>query len=207
VTFTSGLKTNVLAAGKLLGSGARDVSGPTAAPVNFDPNLSAAALADLQRSGWLPKVALTPQELINARTLLAVGDWNGSITSLTPKALSSGKFSYERANFAQVVAGAGNCTTFVPTVTNPPLQLWLRMPPGEPAASVEVKVPAPPAGTTEYLAAVLAPPGGPSSSVAAQLAVPANGAGYLSDNDPEAQLVISWTAGTPLTLCGLTRAS
>jgi hypothetical protein len=207
VTFTSGLKTNVLAAGKLLGSGVRDVSGPTAAPVNFDPNLSASALADLQRSGWLPKAALTPQELINARTLLAVGDWNGSITSLTPEALFSGKFSYERANFARVVAGAGNCTTYLPTVTNPPLQLWLRMPPGENAASVEVNVPAPPPGTAQYLAAVLAPPGGPSSSVAAQLAVPANGAGYLSDNDPGAQLVITWTAGTPVTLCGLARAS
>jgi hypothetical protein len=68
---------------------------------------------------------------------------------------------------------------------------------------VKVSVPTPPPGTAQYLAAVLAPPGGPSSSVPAQLAVPANGTGYLSDNDPGAQLVISWTRGTPLTLCGL----
>jgi hypothetical protein len=207
VTFTSELKTNVLAAGQLLGSGVKDVSGPGAAPINFDPNLSASALRDLRRSGWLPQAALTPQELVNARTLLAVGDWNGSVTSLTSKALFSGRFSYEKANFAQVVSGAGNCTMFVPTVTNPPLQLWLRIPAGETAASVQVSVPTPPAGTPEYVAAVLAPPGGPSSSVAAQLAVPANGTGFLSDNDPGALLVISWTAGTPLTLCGLAGAA
>ncbi|MGD0809090.1 MAG: hypothetical protein ABSA91_05190, partial [Acidimicrobiales bacterium] len=160
VTFTSGLKTNVLAAGQLLGSGVQDVSGPGAAPINFDPNLSAFALGDLQRSGWLPHSALSPLELVNARTLLAVGDWNGSATSLTSKALFSGKFTYEKDNFGRVVAGAGNCTMFVPTVTNPPLQLWLRMAPGQKAASVEVSVPAPPAGTPEYLAAVLSPPGG-----------------------------------------------
>ncbi len=97
--------------------------------------------------------------------------------------------------------------TFVPTVTSPPFQVWLRIPSGETAASVQVTVPAPPLGTPEYVAAVLAPPGGPSSSVAAQLAVPANGTGYLSDNDPGAQLVISWTRGTPLTLCGLAGSS
>ena len=60
VTFTSGLKTSVLAAGKLLGSGVQDVSGPGAAPINFDPNLSASALGDLQRSGWLPRARAHP---------------------------------------------------------------------------------------------------------------------------------------------------
>jgi hypothetical protein len=207
VSFTSGLKTNVLAAGKLLASGAQDVSGPGAAPISFDPNLSASALADLQRSGWLPRAALSAQELVNARTLLAVGDWNGSATALTSRPLFRGDFSYEKAGFARARGGPGDCITFVPTVTSPPFQLWLRIPPGERAASVQVSVPTPPPGTTEYLAAVLAPPGGPSSSVAAELAVPANGAGYLSDNDPGAQLVITWTAGTPLTLCGLASAS
>jgi hypothetical protein len=96
---------------------------------------------------------------------------------------------------------------FLPTVTSPPFQIWLRVPPGETAASVQVSVPTPPAGAAEYVAAVLAPPGGPSSSVAVQLAVPANGTGYLSDNDPGAQLVISWTNGSPLTLCGLAATS
>jgi len=208
VTFTSGLKTNVLAAGELLGSGVQDVSGPSGAPISFDPNLSASALRDLQRAGWLPHAALTPLELVNARTLLAVGDWNGSATSLTPKALFAGKFSYEKDNFALVVAGAANCMTFVPTVANPAFQVWLRIPSGETAASVQVNVPTTPSsGTSPYIAAVLSPPGGPSSSVAAQLAVPPNGTGYLSDNDPGAQLVISWTGGTPLTLCGLAAAS
>jgi hypothetical protein len=95
----------------------------------------------------------------------------------------------------------------VPRVTSPPFQVWLSIPPGEQAASVEVSVPTPPAGAAEYVAAVLAPARGPSSSVAVQLAVPANGAGYLSDNDPGAQLVISWTNGSPLTLCGLAATS
>jgi len=207
VSFTSGLKTDVLAAGKLLGSGVQDVSGPGAAPINFDPNLSASALADLQRSGWLPRSALTPLELVNARTLLAVGDWNGSATSLTRQALFKGEYSYEKASFARALVGAGHCITFVPTVTSPPFQIWLRIPSGEPAASVQVTVPTPPLGRTEYVAAVLAPPGGPSSSVAAQLAVPASGTGFLSDNDPGALLVISWTAGTPVTLCGLAGAA
>jgi hypothetical protein len=207
VSFTSRLKTNVLAAGQLLASGAQDVSGPGAAPIYFDPNLSASALADLQRSGWLPHAALSAQELVNARTLLAVGDWNGSATSLTSRPLFKGDFSYKKASFARALGGAGDCVTFVPTVTSPPFQVWLRIPRGETAASVQVSVPAPPPGTTEYLAAVLAPPGGPSSSVAAEIAVPVNGAGYLSDNDPGAQLVISWTGGTPLTLCGLAAAS
>ena len=71
---------------------------------------------------------------------------------------------------------------------------------------MQVNVPTPPPGTTQYVAAVLAPPRGPSSSVAVELAVPANGTGYLSDNDPGAQLVISWTSGTPLRLCGLAGA-
>jgi len=207
VTFTSGLKTSVLAAGKLLGSGVQDVSGPGAAPINFDPNLSASALGDLQRSGWLPRAVLTPLELVNARTLLAVGDWNGSATSLTRQALFTGKFTYEKNSFARALAGAGNCITFVPTVTSPPFQVWLRIPSGATAASVQVNVPTPPPGTTEYVAAVLAPPGGPSSSVAVELAVPANGTGYLSDNDPGAQLVISLSSGTPLRLCGLAGAS
>lgn len=203
VSFTSGLETNVLAAGKLLGSGVHDVSGPSAAPINFDPNLSASALAALQRSGWLPRAAFSPLELVNARTLLAVGDWNGSATSLTSRPPFKGDFSYEKASFARALVGAGNCMTFVPTVISPPFQVWLGIPSGETAASVKVSVPTPPPGTAQYLAAVLAPPGGPSSSVPAQLAVPANGTGYLSDNDPGAQLVISWTRGTPLTLCGL----
>jgi hypothetical protein len=203
VTFTSGLKTQVLAVGKLLGSGVQDVSGPSAAPINFFPNLSAAALRELQHSGFLPRVDLSPLELVNARTLLAVGDWNGSITSLTSRPLSAGTFSYEKASFARALPGAGNCVTFVPRVVSPPFQVWLSIPAGEKAASVQLNVPTPPSGSTEYVAAVLAPANGPSSSVAVELAVPGNGTGYLSDNDPGAQLVISWSSGTPLELCGL----
>lgn len=206
VAFTSKLKTDVFAAGKLLGAGVQDVSGPGAAPINFFPNLSASALQHLQRSGLLPRVALTPLDLVNARTLLAVADWNGSVTALTSHALFAGDFAYEKAHFAHLAAGPGRCMTFAPTVASPPMQVWLRILPGKTAASVEVIAPPPPAGSTEYVAAVLAPPDGPSSSVAAELAVPGNGTGYLSDNDPGAQLVITWVAGDALTLCGLAAA-
>ena len=37
--------------------------------------------------------------------------------------------------------------------------------------------------------------------------MPHKGKGYLSDNDPEAELVITWNVGTPITLCGLSGPS
>jgi hypothetical protein len=206
VTFTSRLKTDMLAVGKLLGSGVRDVSGPGAAPINFFPNLSASSLLHLQRSGLLPRTSITPLELVNARTLLAIGSWNGSATSLTSQPLFTGHFVYEKASFALASREPGHCMVFVPKVISPPMQIWLRIAPGAQAASAQVTVPPATAGSTQYLAGVLVPKVAPSSSVAAELAVPANGTGYLSDNDPGAQLVITWVAGNPLTLCGITVA-
>jgi hypothetical protein len=56
---------------------------------------------------------------------------------------------------------------------------------------------------TEYLAAVLVRGRGPSSSVPVELVVPRSGNGYLSDNDADAKLVVTWTSGTTLKLCGV----
>ena len=63
------------------------------------------------------------------------------------------------------------------------------------------------AGTINYLAAVLVPPQGPTTSVPLELVVPHKGKGYLSDNAPQAELVITWNVGTPVTLCGLSGPS
>jgi hypothetical protein len=84
-----------------------------------------------------------------------------------------------------------------------PVQVWLRVAPGEGSASLWVGSPPAATGTVNYLAAVLVPPAGPTTSVPLELVVPHKGKGYLSDNDPQAELVITWNVGGPLTLCGL----
>ena len=203
VALTSLLKTDVFAAARLLGAGVQDVSGPGAAPIGAFPNLTAAGLAHLERSHELPAFALSAQDLVNARTLLAIGDWDGSATALTPRPLFAGRFEFVKSTYSTVHALPGHCLVFDPEAANPPIQVWLRMAPGEPSASVRAIVP-PAAGTSaNYLAGVLVPPTAPSSSVPVELTVPAKGMGYLDDNDPQAELVVMWNVGTPLTLCGL----
>jgi hypothetical protein len=53
------------------------------------------------------------------------------------------------------------------------------------------------------VAALLVPANGPAASTAVQLLIPPTGTGYLSDDDPGAELLLLWDVGTPLDLCGL----
>ena len=203
VTLTSGLKTDVFATAKLLGSGVQDVSGPGAAPIGALPNLTASSLARLARSHLLGNSALSAEDLVNARTLLAVGTWDGSATALTGRPLFPGRFTYVASAHATVRALPGHCLAFDPDALGTPVQVWLRMASGEQSASVRVIVPPAAGASVNYLAGVLVPPVPPTSSVPAELAVPGQGTGYLDDNDAGARLVAMWNVGTPLTLCGL----
>ncbi len=202
VALTSELKTEVLATGRLLVAGDKDVAGQSAAPVQYFPNLSASALASLQHSHLLPPAPLTPLDLVNARTLLAVGDWNGVSMSLSPKPLVVGHFAFMKAEHAVVARAADGCLVFSPQTVAAAVQVWLRVPRGESSASVLVEAAPAPAGTTDYVAAVLVPPHGPSSSQPVELVVPHDGAGYASDNDAQATLVLLWDGGTAVTFCG-----
>ncbi len=202
VALTSASKVQVVATGRLLGEGVPFVSGPGAPPIAVLPNLTAGPLARLARSHLLPDVPVSAFELINARTALAVGTWNGSVTALTRHPLSRGRFVYQRSTFATVSSPAGGCLALVPTGRGP-VQIWLRLAPGDKTASLRVISPEADTGTVNYLAAVLVPRQGPTTSVPLELVVPHKGKGYLSDNDPGAELVITWNVGTPITLCGL----
>ena len=66
------LKADVAGTAQLLAAGVRDVAGPGAEPISHEPNLDASGLAGLARSGLLPHETLSPAQLVNARTLLAV---------------------------------------------------------------------------------------------------------------------------------------
>ncbi len=201
--LTAQLKTEVLATGRLLAAGDKDVTGPGAAPITYFPNLSAATLAGLERSHLLPGAALTAVDLVNARTLLAVGDWNGVNTELSPQPLAAGQFSYIRAEHANTARLPHNCVSFSPQTIASAMQVWLRVRPGDSSASVLVEAPPAHAASTNYLAAVLVPAHGPSSSTPVELVVPPDGTGYLTDNDAQADLVLLWDEGTALELCGI----
>ena len=131
-----------------------------------------------------------------------MGTWNGSVTALTRHPLFRGRFAYEKSTFSTASSQPGGCLTLAPQSTNP-VQVWLRLPAGERSASLRVISPPAATGTVNYLAAVLVPPSGPTTSVPLELVVPHKGKGYLSDNDPQAVLVITWNVGTPISLCGL----
>ena len=128
------------------------------------------------------------------------------MTALTRHPLSTGRFRYEKSTFSAPSSQPGGCLGLTPVSTNP-VQIWLRLAPGEGSASLRVISPPAATGTVNYLAAVLVPPRGPTTSVPLELVVPHKGKGYLSDNDPQAELVITWNEGTPLTLCGLSAPS
>jgi hypothetical protein len=206
VALTSASKVQVVATGRLLGDGVQFVSGPDAPPIGVLPNLAAGPLARLARSHLLPDIPVSAFELINARTALAVGTWNGSVTALTRHPVSVGRFVYQKSTFSAVSSQPGGCLALTPNSTSP-VQIWLRLAPGDNAASLLVVSPEAAAGTINYLAAVLVPPQGPTTSVPLELVVPHKGKGYLSDNDPQAELVITWNVGTPVTLCGLSGPS
>jgi hypothetical protein len=203
VTLTTGLKTEVFATAKLLGNGVQDVSGPGAAPIGAFPNLTASSLARLERSHLLGDLPLSAQDLVNARTMLAIGTWDGSATTLTGRPLFTGRFDYVTSAHSMVQALPGHCLAFDPDDVGAPVQVWLKIPAGEQSASVRVVVPPATGAPANYLAGVLVPPVPPTTSVPAELAVPGKGTGYLDDNDAGAQLVAMWNVGTPLTLCGL----
>jgi hypothetical protein len=192
------LKADVAGTAQLLASGVRDVAGPGAEPIMHEPNLDASGLAGLARSGLLPHEALSPAQLVNARTLLAV--------SLSSHPLSSGRFKFLGTSYAVPSRRADGCMVFSPQTVSPPVQVWLGLLPGEASASVHVST-APSAGAVaHYLAGVIVPASGPATTDPAELAVPPRGSAYVNYNDPGARLALLWNAGAPLTFCGLAPA-
>ncbi len=201
LAVTTKLKAQLVATAHLLTSGVRDVSGPQASPIGLFPDLSAGSIQRLERSGQLPIMAVPPVDIVNARATLAVGTWNGSKTTLSADALFPGQFEFVKAVRAVTSVQADGCMSFSPKSISPAMQVWLRIPPRERSASLKVTAPPASPGVTNYLAAVLAPAYGPASTTPVELAVPDGGVGYLSDNDPGADLVLLWDVGAPLTLC------
>jgi hypothetical protein len=179
------------------------VSGLGASPISLYPDLSVASIEHLHRSGLLPRTAPTPADLVNARGLLALGTWNGSKTALSTAALFAGRFGFVRAVDAATSVPADGCLDFGPETISPPMQVWLRVPPGQNSASVRLSAAPASPGVANYVAALLVPPTGPASTNPVQLVVPASGTGYLSDNEPRSEVVVLWDVGTPLELCGL----
>jgi len=200
--LTSGLKTELAATGELLAAGVHDVSGPQAAPVPYDPNLSAADIVRLERSRMLPKVPLSALDMVNARSVLALGVWNGDNMTLSARPLFPGRFRFVKVRFGVASARRHGCVTFSPRAISPAMQIWLRIPGGQGSASVKVDGDPTPPGTIDYVAGLLVPPRPPSTSQPVELTVPAKGTGYMSDNDPGADVVMAWVEGTALTLCG-----
>ncbi|MGO9660073.1 MAG: hypothetical protein ACLP7F_17185 [Acidimicrobiales bacterium] len=202
---TSGLKDQLVATAHLLVAGVADVSGPGASPIGLYPDLSVASIEHLARSGLLPRTVPTPADLTNARALLALGTWDGSKTALLAQAPFPGRFAFVRAVDGATSVQANGCLDFGPETISPPMQVWLRVPPGQQAASVRLSAAPASPGVANYVAALLVPPGGPASTSPVQLLVPADGTGYLSDNEPRSEVVVLWDVGTPLQLCGLSR--
>ncbi|MGC8626281.1 MAG: hypothetical protein ACP5VR_01800 [Acidimicrobiales bacterium] len=196
--LVDGLRTSTEATARLLAAGVQDVAGPSAQPIRFEPTLNPVVLAGLQRSHLLPPAKLTPLDMVNARTLLAV--------ALGPRQVSNGRLELLGDSYAVASASAGGCRTFAPESVSQPMQIWLQLLPGETSASVQVTSPPAAAELTNYLAAVIVPRQGPSTSNPAELAMPASGLTYVSYNDPDAKLVLLWNVGTPLKLCGLEAA-
>ncbi len=203
VALESSLKTELVATARLLTSGVADVSGPGASPIGLYPDLSAGSIDRLEGSGQLPKAALTATEVVNARALLAVGTWAHSKTELTAAPLFPGRFALVGTARSTTSRQHNGCVDFAPQTLSPPMEVRLRLAPEEKRASLRVvSAPASP-GVTNHLAALLVPAGGPAATSAVQLMVPADGAGYLSDDDPGTELLLLWDVGTPLELCGL----
>jgi hypothetical protein len=194
-TLVGALKADALAAAHLLALGERDVAGWSAAPLRFEPNLTAAWLATADRHHLLPRERLSTVELLNARALLA--------TALTAKPLSQAGLQLLGTSYARTSPAGHGCTLFAPEVTSPAMEIWVELLPGRASGSVRLSaLPAPP-GTVSYLAALLAPAKGPAASALAELAMPASGRAYLDYNGKGARLALLWDQGTPLTACGL----
>ena len=199
--LTSALRAQLVAVGRLLAAGVRDVSGPSASPIRLYPDLSAAAILKLQAAGELPHQVPSEASLAQARELLALGTWDGSRTALTARPLYRGKFALARAVHAVTVPTRRGCADFDPMSLRPPMQVRLRPPAGAGASAKVVTSPAP-AKVTAYLAASLALARSPSVAPV-ELAVPPSGTGYLSDNARSGEVTLTWDFGTPLEICGL----
>ncbi len=193
--LVEGLKIDTEAAASLLAAGTQDVAGPQARPITLEPNITAAALVGLERSHLLPPATLTPVDLANARTLLSV--------SLTRAPLSNGRLSLLGNSYSLATPTGKGCVVFSPQTVGQPVQIWLQLLPHDASASVHVQAAPALPGLTNYVAAVIAPYRGPPATNPAQLSMPPSGSAYLSYNDRAAKLVIMWTSGAPLTLCGL----
>jgi hypothetical protein len=203
VTTESSEKVILVATARLLASGVKDVSGVGASPVGLFPSLSAASIERLGRSGLLPHLAVTPDDLANARALLALGTWNGVRTELLPKPLFAGRFALAAAVHGAISWQPNGCLDVDPETISPAMQVWLRIPSGERSASVQVTAAPASPGLTNYLAALVVPGTGPASTTEVQIEMPNAGTGYLSDNDPQAVVVLLWDVGAPLQFCGL----
>jgi hypothetical protein len=207
VALESSLKTELVATARLLTAGVPDVSGPGASPLGLFPDLPAVSIYHLAASGQLPKAVLTSAELVNARGLLAVGTWAHSKTELTAGPIFRSRFALIGTAHATTSRQANGCVDFAPQTISPPMEVRLRLGPGEKGASLRVvSAPAAP-GVTNHLAALLVPASGPVATSAVQLMVPPGGTGYLSDDDQGTELLLLWDVGTPLELCGLVPGS
>ena len=125
------LKKQLFATGELVAAGVTDVSGPQAAPIETAPNLSVADIKRLERSHLLPDGPLSPLDMVNARTVLAVGVWDGFNMTLSGKPLSGGKFDFVKVMFGTVTAQHKSCATFAPQAISPAMQVWLHIPAGK----------------------------------------------------------------------------
>jgi hypothetical protein len=90
-----------------------------------------------------------------------------------------------------------------PQAVSQNMQIWMSITPGAKSASAQLAATPASPGAINYVAALLVPPQPPSSSAAVELTVPTVGTGYVNDNYPGAQLLLVWTEGTELTVCGL----
>ena len=206
--LTSRLKTQLEAVGELVASGTPDVSGPGAAPVPGDPNLQVADIAQLERARLLPKPHLGANTLADARAVLALGVWDGVQMTLSHAPLSSARFELVQASGVRVAGGGGGCLTFSPLSGTEVPRVQIQVPAGKKSASVLVE--SGPSRTPRFVGAMLVVPrasshAGPPPVVSApvELAVPARGTGWLDDDAAASGVVLTWTYGTPVTLCDL----
>jgi hypothetical protein len=195
VALVQGLRTDVVATARLLGSGVTDAAGPEAAPIGYAPDLTAAVLGRLGRSDLLGGASLPPATVINARALLAVG-----LTS-TPR--FSRRFYLVSTSGVATWGGPAGCKIFAPHNSAVPGEIVLGSQGTSGGASVQLFLVPPASTVTTTIDILLAPPGAPPGTIPAPLYPPAGGAAYLDDNYPRAALVLEWATGTSLTLCGL----
>ena len=197
----STLEHQLVAIGRLLGAGVRDVSGPGTSPLQLYPALPVASIEYLEHAHLLPAGEPRPLATSQARELLALGTWDGTETSLTAGALFLGNFTLLRAVSAVVSPAGAGCLSFAPEFPVPRVQIWARAPRSG-GASLELAAPPASHGLTNFVAATLVPTSG-RAPAPVELAVPRSGHGYLSDNAAGTLVELSWRVGTPLVACGL----